>query len=96
MRELEPEHDPLIDNITNLKATDVGESTADTQIPLDEEIASEREGRNVDVSKLGVIGKHSRKFADKHIEKPRRSDWLKRRHLIKKIALLTFSHLMMG
>ena len=86
MRKLEPEHDPLIDTITNLKPTDVGENTADTQIPLDEEIASDREGRNVDVSKSGAIGKHSRNFADNHIEKPRRSDRLKRRHLVKKIS----------
>ena len=57
LRKLEPENDPLIDIITKLKPTDVGENTADTQIPLDEEIASDREGRNAAVSNLGVIGK---------------------------------------
>ena len=35
------------------------ENTADTQIPLDEEIASDREGRNAAISNLGVIGKYS-------------------------------------
>ena len=106
MRKLEPEHDPLIDNITNLKATDVGESTADTQIPHDEEISDR--GRNVDVSKSGEGRKHSRNSADnlekprRNVDisksgesrnsadsKPRRSDRLKRRHLVKKVSCST-------
>ena len=66
-----------------MKANDVGESTADTQIPHDEEISDR--GRNVDVSKSGEGHKHSRNSAD-NLEKPRRSDRLKRRHLVKKIS----------